>query len=64
MGKKRIITSGGGSDAGAKKAEVSATKSKRQVLKGMIHIASSYNNTIVSVTDPQGAVFAVVDSKK
>ena len=57
MGKKRIIT-GAGSDTEAKKAEVAVPKNKRQVLKGTINVASSYNNTIVSITDPQGGVFA------
>ena len=57
MGKKRIIT-GAGSDTEARKAEVAVPKNKRQVLKGTINVASSYNNTIVSITDPQGGVFA------
>ncbi len=30
-------------------------KEKRQVAHGMAHIHSSFNNTIVTVTDPQGA---------
>src|SRR3989344_7259438 len=62
MGKKRIITSngeGGATDGDKKATPVSATsKSKKQVLKGSVHIISSYNNTIVSVTDPQGGVVA------
>ncbi|MDO8602003.1 MAG: 30S ribosomal protein S11, partial [bacterium] len=59
MGKKRIITGGDGDKEGGQKiAAVSAAKSKRQVLKGTIYITSSYNNTIVSVTDQKGAVFA------
>ena len=58
MGKKRIITTQGGSNP-EKKAEGSApSKSKHQVLKGIFHITSSYNNTIVSASDPQGNVFA------
>jgi len=31
-------------------------KEKRQVLQGMAHIQSTFNNTIVTITDPQGAV--------
>src|SRR3989338_5716707 len=57
MGKKRIIAGPQG-DTDKKVAEVSSSKAKRQVLKGTIHIASSYNNTIVSVTDAKGGVFA------
>jgi small subunit ribosomal protein S11 len=56
MGKKRIITTEGGNPE--KKAEGSGSKAKRQVLKGTINVASSYNNTIVSVTDQKGGVFA------
>ncbi|MEK7616039.1 MAG: 30S ribosomal protein S11 [Patescibacteria group bacterium] len=57
MGKKRIITTEGGSNP-EKKAEGSgSSKSKHQVLKGTFHITSSYNNTIVSVADSNGDVF-------
>ena len=59
MGKKRIITSGGETAEGAQKAQPSSAKAKRQVLKGTINIASSYNNTIVSVSDSKGGVFAL-----
>ncbi|OGN27796.1 MAG: 30S ribosomal protein S11 [Candidatus Yanofskybacteria bacterium RIFCSPLOWO2_01_FULL_49_25] len=55
MGKKRIVTTGG--EGGEKKAEGSASKgAKKHVLRGIINITSSYNNTIVSVCDAQGAV--------
>jgi small subunit ribosomal protein S11 len=29
---------------------------RRKVKQGIVHIQSSYNNTIISVTDPEGAV--------
>ena len=59
MGKKRIIKGGDGQPDDAKKdAVISSAKNKRQVLKGTIYITSSYNNTIVSVADTKGAVFA------
>jgi len=32
------------------------TKEKRQVLQGRAYIHSTFNNTIVTITDPQGAV--------
>ena len=62
MGKKRIITKAenkGGIEAETAPA-VSASKKniKRQVLKGVAAIFSSYNNTIVSVTDQKGEVLA------
>ena len=59
MGKKRIITSGG-TEEGADKA-VSAPKKasgRAQVFKGTINVFSSYNNTIVSIADPNGQIFA------
>lgn len=34
------------------------TKAKRQVARGNVYIRASYNNTIVTVTDPQGDVLA------
>jgi small subunit ribosomal protein S11 len=33
-------------------------KERRYVLQGVVHISSTFNNTIVSSTDPQGAVVA------
>lgn len=62
MGKKRIITKvENKEETGAEKnGQVSASKkgAKRQVLKGIATIFSSYNNTIVSITDPRGEVLA------
>jgi small subunit ribosomal protein S11 len=33
-------------------------REKRNVLHGVVHIQSTFNNTIVSITDQQGAVLA------
>jgi small subunit ribosomal protein S11 len=33
-------------------------KERRHVLQGVVHIQSTFNNTIVSSTDPQGQVIA------
>lgn len=57
MGKKRIITSQPGADE-QKETVVKKSSSKKQVLKGVINIFSSYNNTIVSITDMDGRVIA------
>lgn len=57
MGKKRIITNAG-SSAPEKGGSAVAKKVKKQVLKGTIYISSSYNNTIVSVADASGNIFA------
>lgn len=35
-----------------------AKKEKRAVSKGVAHIKSTFNNTIISITDPQGNVIA------
>lgn len=60
MGKKRIITTQEGND-NAKDVAASISKKtsgKKQVFKGVINIFSSYNNTIVSISDPNGQVVA------
>ena len=33
-------------------------KLKRMVAEGVVHIHSTFNNTIITITDPQGAVIA------
>lgn len=63
MGKKRIITkSGAKEDNDAEKTDnqvlVAKKTSRKQVLKGIATIFSSYNNTIISITDPKGEVLA------
>lgn len=34
------------------------SKSRRKVKTGIIHITSTFNNTLISITDPEGAVLA------
>ncbi len=61
MGKKRIITKSDTepADEQAVSAAPAAKKSqKRQVINAVAHISVSYNNTIISITDPQGNVIA------
>ncbi|MBI2677011.1 MAG: 30S ribosomal protein S11 [Candidatus Yanofskybacteria bacterium] len=61
MGKKRIITKAEAvkETADQKSADLAVKKSqKRQVLKGIASIFSSYNNTIVSIADTKGEVIA------
>jgi small subunit ribosomal protein S11 len=33
-------------------------KEKRNILQGVVHIQSTFNNTIVSITDPKGEVIS------
>jgi small subunit ribosomal protein S11 len=33
-------------------------KEKRNVLQGVVHIQSTFNNTIVSITDPKGEIIS------
>lgn len=40
------------------KAKSGRKKVKRQVTTGRVYVQSSYNNTIVTITDPTGAVIA------
>jgi small subunit ribosomal protein S11 len=52
----------GGSKAGAAKAPAGAAKSrkkvKRQISDGIAHISSSFNNTVITITDVQGNTVA------
>ncbi|HDI78424.1 MAG TPA: 30S ribosomal protein S11 [Desulfobacteraceae bacterium] len=42
----------------AKKGRRRAKKEKKNVPNGIIHIQSTFNNTIVTITDPEGNVIA------
>ena len=56
MGKKRIVKKGGGSvDQGLKSRSLSRTP-KKKIVHGTLHIKSTYNNTMVSLTDAEGKV--------
>ena len=61
MGKKRIITKG---EAGAEGAAVKAApkSSKRRIESGKLYVQSTYNNTLVTVTDRQGGVLMASSS--
>ena len=43
---------------GPKKAQKTRRRDKKNVPHGSAHIKSTFNNTIVSITDPAGAVIA------
>lgn len=63
MGKKRIIKKGneeGGDERGAAGKGTSEGKrtSSKKVLQGRMYVYSSYNNTLISLTDGQGNVLA------
>lgn len=60
MGKRRVVTKQGEGDGVKMPAQEKSAKKtkKRQVIKGTAYITSSYNNTMVSMTDPKGEVFA------
>ena len=44
--------------SGAKKGKTTRRREKKNVPHGAAHIKSTFNNTIVSITDPSGAVIA------
>jgi small subunit ribosomal protein S11 len=44
--------------AAAEAAPARRKKVKRMVSEGVVHIHSTFNNTIISITDPQGSVIA------
>src|SRR3989338_1629555 len=45
-----------GSEKTAKKK--GRKKSKRHVVDGVVHVAASFNNTVITITDPQGNTLA------
>jgi small subunit ribosomal protein S11 len=49
---------GGGSGAGAEKAAAAPRRKRvrRMVSEGVAHVHATFNNTIVTITDPQGLV--------
>jgi len=54
MGKKRIIkTSGGGVDQGLKERSLSKVP-KKKISSGILFIQSTYNNTLLNLTDDKG----------
>ncbi|MDP3735070.1 MAG: 30S ribosomal protein S11 [bacterium] len=62
MGKKRIIKkSGGGYDSGLKSRALSRV-AKRQIEKGVLHIQSTYNNTLLTLAEASGAVLCASSS--
>lgn len=44
--------------AGSEQAPVRRKKAKRMVAEGVVHIHSTFNNTIITISDPQGNVIA------
>jgi small subunit ribosomal protein S11 len=54
MGKKRIITKGEGAEG--QSASTASKSSKRKLDSGILYVQSTYNNTLVTLTDKQGGV--------
>ena len=60
MGKRRVITIGNKEGDSANNKDMGlGKKSKRRVIsKGQVHVQSTYNNTIITLTDLNGGVVA------
>lgn len=56
MGKKRVIKKGVSDGAEIADRSVAKKKIKRRVGSGLVYINSTYNNTIITVTDEVGSV--------
>jgi len=56
MGKKRIVKKSGSSVDQGLKARALSRITKRKIVHGVLSIQSTYNNTIVSLTDSEGGV--------
>jgi len=54
--KKPVVTAAEGEKAGDKKEPIKRRKGKRDVPVGNCYVQCSFNNTIVSITDPAGNV--------
>ena len=57
MGKKRIIEKEGAVADGAQ-ATSGSKGSRRRVAHAVLHVQATYNNTLLSLTDPEGNVLA------
>lgn len=58
MGKKSIVVTEEKKGAEGAPKEVAAKSSKRKVALGVLHVQSTYNNTIVLLTDEEGNALA------
>jgi len=58
MGKRRVITIGNKEKGGSKSAGKVSKVKRRNLVKGQVHVKSTYNNTIVTITDLNGGVIA------
>jgi small subunit ribosomal protein S11 len=54
MGKKRIVKTEEKTDDASKKASQTAKTSKKKFEVGVLCVKSTYNNTLVTLTDPKG----------
>lgn len=61
MGKKRIVTGSEAKTDGAAKAAPSKA-SKKKIDQGVLHVRSTYNNTMVLLTDTKGNAVAASSS--
>ncbi len=57
MGKKRIIKKSGGSDVNGASRSLSRAP-KRKIESGILHITATFNNTLLTFTDPEGRAVA------
>ena|SRR3989338_3455683 len=57
MGKKRVIKKSGDSASDSQGAAQATRSSKRRLTSAVIYILSTYNNTMITLTDEHGDVF-------
>ena len=62
MGKKRIVKQSGQRVDRSLKNRALARTSKKKLVEGLLHVQSTFNNTIVSLTDGQGNLVAASSS--
>jgi len=62
MGKKRIIQKADLTTEEGRASAVKLTSPKKKITDGVIHILSTYNNTVIAITDESGDVLMSASS--
>ena len=62
MGKKRIIKKADDAGSSESKPGAVSTSSRKKLSRGVVHILSTYNNTLLTLTDENGNVYASTSS--
>lgn len=62
MGKKKIVKTAPTQESESRPESVGNETSKKRVESGILHVRSTYNNTVLTLTDKKGNVIATASS--